>query len=159
MKNRIQVHGKSGEARGSAQQIQTDNIARKKLGGATGKGFMPGQSGNPGGRPKGSVKVSSCYERSLARPFPGDAQGRTYAQVIADRIVELAAEGRIDAIKEITDRTEGRSKQTIDVNRSYLRREFLRKAVDDLVAKYCKPREEVINDFIDLDPASSDFLT
>lgn len=27
-----------------------------KLGGVTGKGFMPGQSGNPSGRPKGSMK-------------------------------------------------------------------------------------------------------
>jgi hypothetical protein len=131
---------------------------KKKLGGVTGKGFMPGQSGNPGGRPKGSVKVSSCYERTLARPFPGDPQGRTYAQVIADKTVELAAEGRIDAIKEITDRTEGRLKQTIDVNRSDLRKEYLRKAVDDLSAKYGKPREEVMSDFMDLDPTASEFL-
>lgn len=27
-----------------------------KLGGITGKGFMPGVSGNPGGRPKGTLK-------------------------------------------------------------------------------------------------------
>lgn len=28
----------------------------KKLGGVTGKGFMPGVSGNPSGRPKGTLK-------------------------------------------------------------------------------------------------------
>ena len=28
----------------------------KKLGGVTGKGFMPGVSGNPSGRPKGTMK-------------------------------------------------------------------------------------------------------
>lgn len=28
----------------------------KKLGGATGKGWLPGQSGNPGGRPPNSMK-------------------------------------------------------------------------------------------------------
>ena len=134
--------------------METEINTEKRPGGITGKGFMPGQSGNPGGRPKGLVKISSCYERALARPFPGDQQGRTYAQVIADRTVELAAEGRIDAIKEITDRTEGRSKQTIDVNRSDLRKEYLRKTVDGLSAKYGKPREEVMSDFIDLDPTS-----
>jgi hypothetical protein len=30
------------------------NNSQKLLGGITGKGFMPGKSGNPGGRPKGS---------------------------------------------------------------------------------------------------------
>jgi len=137
---------------------QCENNTKKQLGGVTGQGFMPGQSGNPGGRPKGSVKISSCYERSLSRPFPGDPQARTYAQAIAERTVELAAEGRIDAIKEITDRTEGRSKQTIDVNRSDLRRELLRRTVNDLSAKYGKPREDVMSDFMDLDPTASEFL-
>lgn len=33
---------------------ETNN--EKKLGGVTGKGFMPGVSGNPGGRPKGTLK-------------------------------------------------------------------------------------------------------
>lgn len=33
-----------------------DDITGKKLGGVTGKGFMPGVSGNPGGRPKGTMK-------------------------------------------------------------------------------------------------------
>jgi len=160
MRNRTARHRKGCEALASTHQIQSesDSIAEKKLGGITGKGFMPGQSGNPGGRPKGSVKVSSCYELSLARPFPEDPQGRTYAQVIADRTVELATEGRIDAIKEVTDRTEGRSKQTINVNRGDLRRELLRRSVDDLSAKFGKPRNEVISEFIDLDPAASEFL-
>jgi integrase len=36
---------------------------------------------------------------------------RGQCSVIADKAVEMAAEGRVDAIKEVTDRTEGRSKQ------------------------------------------------
>lgn len=160
MKDQTQRNGKSRQGRASTQVAQSllENNVGKKPGGVTGKGFRPGHSGNPGGRPKGSVKVSSCYERSLSRPFPGDAQGRTYAQVIADKAVELAAEGRIDAIKEVTDRTEGRSKQIIDVNRSDLRREYLRRAVDELCAKYDKPREEVVRDIIETEPDASEWL-
>jgi hypothetical protein len=160
MKKKRQPSDKAWQAPARAQnpELPCENSSKKRLGGITGKGFIPGQSGNPGGRPKGSVKVSSCYERALARPFPGDQQGRTYAQVIADRTVELAAEGRIDAIKEITDRTEGRSKQTIDVSRSDLRKEYLKKTVDDLCAKYGKPRDEVMSDLMDLDPTASEFL-
>ena len=151
-------HQKQESSRARRATVKPQDVQRKKPGGVTGKGFMPGQSGNPGGRPRGSVKVSSCYERSLARPFPGDPQGRTYAQVIADRAVELAAEGRIDAIKEVTDRTEGRSKQTIDVNRSDLRREYVRRVVDELCARFGKPREEVISDIIEREPAASEWL-
>ena len=33
-----------------------NNKETTKLGGITGKGFMPGVSGNPGGRPKGTLK-------------------------------------------------------------------------------------------------------
>ena len=34
-----------------------NNTETTKLGGITGKGFMPGVSGNPGGRPKNSLKL------------------------------------------------------------------------------------------------------
>lgn len=35
------------------------SVARttKKLGGVTGKGFLPGKSGNPAGRPRGSFSI------------------------------------------------------------------------------------------------------
>lgn len=37
--------------------VQNNLETTKQLGGITGKGFMPGVSGNPGGRPKGTMKA------------------------------------------------------------------------------------------------------
>ena len=36
--------------------VENNAESTKKLGGITGKGLNPGQSGNPGGRPKGTLK-------------------------------------------------------------------------------------------------------
>lgn len=84
--------------------------------------------------------MSTCYERSLARPFPNDPQGRNYAQVIADQAVELAAAGDIAAIREVTDRTEGRAKQTVDATvtteSSQSRREAVVSLTNELAEKW-----------------------
>jgi hypothetical protein len=44
--------------------------------------FKEGESGNPGGRPKGR-KLSAAYAAILEQQFPGDHEGRTYAELIA----------------------------------------------------------------------------
>lgn len=37
--------------------VAINDESTKKLGGCTGKGFMPGQSGNPSGRPKNDLRA------------------------------------------------------------------------------------------------------
>jgi len=150
-------NGKQAKNRKSAVQMQRNNNG-KQLGGITGKGFLPGQSGNPGGRPRGSVKISSAYERSLARLVPGDPEGRTYAQFIADKNVELAAQGNIAAIKEVTDRVEGKVPRTVEINHDDFKRYRWTRMVDELSQKYGKSREQIIKDLIEREPSAAEWL-
>jgi len=67
--------------------VANNEKTTKKLGGVTGKGFMPGVSGNPSGRPKNTLKtyiaqkLSEMSEREKEEwlkehKIPGDLQWR-----------------------------------------------------------------------------------
>lgn len=68
--------------------------------------WRPGQSGNPDGRPK-SKTLSEAYREILAAQMPGDADGRSFAEVIAERMVRLVLAGQVQAAVEIRKATEG----------------------------------------------------
>ena len=95
------------------KQRKNSEAEKRKL--ANLKPFKPGQSGNPSGRPK-SITLSEAYRKQLAQPMPNDTQGRTYAEVIACRVVVAAATGDVSAAREIADRTEGKARQSIDID-------------------------------------------
>ena len=82
------------------QKIVQNNapINAKLTGGITGKGFLPGKSGNPGGRPK-KKPITSAYER-LATRAEYDA--------VAKAMFSRAKRGNVKAAAEITDRIEGK---------------------------------------------------
>jgi hypothetical protein len=72
-------------------------------------GFQAGVSGNPQGRPRSRSFSEAC--RSILRePCPEDLEGRTYADVIAEKLCQLAVKGDIRAARELADRAEGRPK-------------------------------------------------
>jgi hypothetical protein len=76
--------------------------AKKIPGGVTGKGFRPGQSGNPGGRPK-KKPITEIYERILA-------QDRNCKDIEA-AVLKMIRSGRaetIAALREMADRLEGK---------------------------------------------------
>ena len=64
--------------------------------------FQPGRSGNPRGRPKGSVNLSTALMRELAQPVEVTKNGRrkrmTKAEVAATQMVDAAARGDQKAI-------------------------------------------------------------
>ena len=78
-------------------------------GGVTGNGFLPGRSGNPGGRPKGLAR--------RVRELVGDD-----GAVIADFMLGVMLDGRertrdrLEAARFLSDRGFGRPVQALDVD-------------------------------------------
>jgi hypothetical protein len=76
--------------------------------------FKPGESGNPGGRPRtrGLLDVLRGAVKEV-RP-----DGRTVEEAVVATLIEEALESRnpLGAIQTIFDRLEGRPKQAIDFN-------------------------------------------
>jgi len=98
------------------QRKNTDGRKRRL---ANLKPWPKGVSGNPAGRPK-SLTLSEAYRRALAQPFPDDPQGRTYAEIIAEKMVMSAATGEVGSAREIADRTEGKPRQAVDIDMKLL---------------------------------------
>jgi hypothetical protein len=78
----------------------------KQLGGVTGKGFMPGQSGNPKGRPRGSGITDRL--RELLQADDGRLQ-----EILLKSGVKAAAEGDFRFWKEIYDRMDGTVEESL----------------------------------------------
>jgi hypothetical protein len=74
---------------------------QKRLGGATGKGWKPGQSGNAGGRPKAALDV-----QALARTHT-TAAVRALAEALRDPKL------KVQAAVALLDRAWGKPQQTI----------------------------------------------
>lgn len=79
--------------------------------------FKPGHSGNPNGRPKGkslSTILRKLLEGSVKIKEGDTERSVTRNEQIALALLEKASKGDVNAIKEIFDRTEGKSPQSID---------------------------------------------
>jgi hypothetical protein len=85
----------------------------KQLGGITGRGFMPGQSGNPNGRPRTRGLLGTLRFR-VSEVGP---DGRSLEDRLIDVLVQEALRGRhrLAAVETIFDRLEGRARQHLDV--------------------------------------------
>jgi hypothetical protein len=93
--------------------------------------WKPGQSGNPGGRPKRTPLIDACRE-VLNQLVPGDAMGRTYAQAIAEKLAAKAVAGDIRAAQELADRAEGKARQTLQIENTTLKEAFERMSDEEL---------------------------
>ncbi|MGE5057242.1 MAG: DUF5681 domain-containing protein [Acidobacteriota bacterium] len=91
--------------------INAKQRGKGKAGGVTGKGFLPGKSGNPAGRPP--TKGLLIHLRGELGEV---TNGLVAEAVIARKLVNLAKRGNLAAIRECFDRTEGKPRQQLDLN-------------------------------------------
>ena len=95
----------------SAKQAQKNKFSP---GNKVGNRFKKGETGNPSGRPK-LTKLTEALREQLAETLP-DAPEETIAESIARALIKEAKNGNVQAAREIADRTEGKPKQSIDVD-------------------------------------------
>ena len=77
--------------------------------------FQKGQSGNPGGRPKRPWTWASLYEEEVEKQLSSTDGSKINAKsAVARRLVKMAVEGDIQAIKELTNRMDGMPTQPIE---------------------------------------------
>lgn len=82
--------------------------------------WQKGESGNPAGRPKGIPNAKTRYRRLLeltskkANPVTGEMEEFTQLELMDIAIFNKALKGDMVAYKEIMDRLEGKSQQSVD---------------------------------------------
>lgn len=74
--------------------------------------WIKGQSGNPNGRPKKMISLTSEMKAQLNEVCPYDAKGRTWLQYLVDRWLTQSVENAT-YFRELIERLEGKITQPI----------------------------------------------
>lgn len=88
-----------------------------QLGGITGKGFMPGKSGNPNGRPKGVRNMNTIVTEALQKLGAKDVEGNPVPidDALVQKIITMALDGDRKMIEMIWNYRDGKPPQNIDL--------------------------------------------
>lgn len=109
----------------------SDNVAeqrgnaQKRLGGCTGKGFMPGQSGNPAGRPSAGAAVREWWNQMQGwsteqiQSVINDPSA-SVSKIAAAQQWLKAQEGNGTSVDRICDRTDGKPEQPLTLGAELL---------------------------------------
>ena len=73
--------------------------------------MKPGETLNPNGRPKRDWTVAGLIEQAMEEE---DETGVPYKKAVYNKLVSLAKNGDVAAIKEVNNRLDGMPKQTLE---------------------------------------------
>jgi len=79
-----------------------------------GKPFVKGRSGNPKGRPKGTPSIPDILRRIGAEP--AGVNNETKLDLVMRKVYAEAVKGRQWAVEFIATRTEGKPRDSMDMN-------------------------------------------
>jgi hypothetical protein len=73
--------------------------------------FQKGQSGNPAGRPKSEPTITPWLRRLLLEK----QDGKTRAEHVASRLIQMAQDGDVKAIAVVLERIDGKVPDQVDL--------------------------------------------
>jgi hypothetical protein len=76
------------------------------------KPFQKGENSKLRGHAKKGERISTLAQKMLDDPYPGNPK-YTYRQAIAKAMLNLAAQGDVQILRELLDRTEGKVTQKL----------------------------------------------
>jgi len=80
--------------------------------------WVKGQSGNPAGRPKGTVNLTSRLKAELLQELGASPEDGVRADLIIHALIEEAKGGNMQAINCILDRLEGKVTDKVEMSGS-----------------------------------------
>ena len=108
IEKKVVVEGFVKETTKKQPETKEERLARLKK-----QGFQPGVSGNPAGRPEGSVSLTSMIKAKLEQMSPDGK--RKALEVLAENIIQDALENNNKMRQLIWNYVDGMPRQGIDI--------------------------------------------
>jgi hypothetical protein len=96
--------------------------------------FKKGESGNPNGRPKGSLNIKTLIQRVWDEVIT-DSEGNKVIEglLVVRAMMEKAKKGDVSAFKALSERMDGMPKQELDLHSNIVHMPMIKKNGKDLV--------------------------